>query len=288
MRVLVTGSSGLLGGAVAALLGERHEVVGLDRVAGPATSVVGGVEDRAVVRRAARGVEAVVHIASLHAPHVAEASREQFFAVNVTGTRHLLEAAVEAGVRRFVYTSTTSVYGASLVPDAAAVWVDEDLPPVPRDVYDETKLAAEALCSRFADEAGMPAIVLRTGRFFPEPPMVAAIHRLYRGIDVRDVAAAHALAVENDAITFDVFNVVACSPFHRQDAPGLLADAPAVIRRRCPEVASAFAALGWPLPGSIDRVYDGRKAERGLGFRPIHDIAALLRDQAAGDPVAGR
>jgi nucleoside-diphosphate-sugar epimerase len=278
MRVLVTGSSGMLGGAVAGLLSGRHEVVGLDRVEGPSTSVVGGVEEPAAVARAMVEVDAVVHVASLHAPDVGRVDPGAFRAVNVEGTRALLEAAAAAGARRFVYTSTTSVYGAALVPSDAAVWVDETLAPIPRDIYDETKLAAEELCRRFAEERGLPAIVLRAGRFFPERAAVVAAHRLHRGVDLRDVAAAHVLAVDDITTPFAVVNVAARSPFRREDAAELLQDAPAVIRRRCPWVVDAFAARGWPLPATIDRVYDVSLAESLLGYRPAHDLAAFLRD----------
>jgi UDP-glucose 4-epimerase len=281
VRVLVTGSSGRLGSAVAAALATRHEVVGLDRLPGPATHHLGGVEDRALLARALRGVEAVVHTASFHAPHVGAVARRAFVAVNVEATRRLLELAAAGGVRRLVYTSTTSVYGRALVPTDRAVWVTEALAPRPRDVYDETKLAAEELCRRFAAETGVEAICLRTARFFPEPPELVAAYRLYRGVDVRDAAAAHLLAVENTTIPFGVFNVSARSPFVESDLEALLADAPRVIRRYHPWAEAAFAARGWALPPSIDRVYVIAAAERALGYRPVHDFASLFPESVA-------
>ena len=278
MRVLVTGSSGRLGGEVAAQLEARgHDAVGLDRAPSRWTRLIGNVEDRGLVERAMDGAEAVVHTASLHAPDVGRVPDWAFVAANVDGTSGLLEAAAACGVRRFVYTSTTSIYGHALVPADRADWVTEDLPPKPRDVYDVTKLAAEALCERFAREANLASICLRTARFFPEAPEILAAHRLSRGIDVRDAAAAHVLAVENATVDFSVFNVSARSPFGETDLPELLADAPRAIGRHFPWAEAAFAARGWTLPASIDRVYVIAKAEAVLRYDPVHGFAALMR-----------
>ena len=277
MRVLVTGSSGRLGGAVAELVGARYGVVGLDRVPGRWTSVLGGVEDRGRVERAMRGIDAVIHTASLHAPDVGRFPEQAFVAVNVEATRHLLEIAAARGVQRFVYTSTTSVYGHALVPTTdRAVWVTEALVPPPRDVYDVTKLAAEELCARFVRDAGLPSICLRTARFFPEAPDLVAAYRLSRGVDVRDAAAAHLLALEDRTIRFEICNVSARSPFVEADLPELLVDAPSVIRHYYPWAESAFAARGWRLPASIDRVYVIAKAEETLGFRPVYGFESLF------------
>ena len=94
-----------------------------------------------------------------------------------------------------MYTSTTSLYGDAMLPaDGAAAWVDESLAPQPRDVYDETKLAAEEAC-REAARAGLACTSLRMSRCFPEEPRLVAIYRLYRGVDAEDVAQAHELAL---------------------------------------------------------------------------------------------
>ena len=90
---------------------------------------------------ALRAAEVVVHAAALHAPHVGVADDADFRSINVDSTQALLGDAERAGVGRFVYISSTSVYGHALVPTDRAVWVDEELLPRPRDIYDETKLA---------------------------------------------------------------------------------------------------------------------------------------------------
>jgi nucleoside-diphosphate-sugar epimerase len=113
---LVTGSSGHLGEALVRTLKARgHEVVGIDDRAAAFTQRVGSITDRGFVRSCMRGVTAVLHAATLHKPHVATHSRQDFVDVNVTGTLHLLEEAAAAKVAAFVYTSTTSVFGDALV-----------------------------------------------------------------------------------------------------------------------------------------------------------------------------
>src|SRR5438105_1566185 len=79
MKILVTGSSGHLGEAlVRTLRGMGREVVGLDILAGPFTTMVGSVADRACVERAMAGVGQVFHAATLHKPHVATHARQDF------------------------------------------------------------------------------------------------------------------------------------------------------------------------------------------------------------------
>jgi len=276
MRILLTGSSGQLGSEIARQLSDGHEVIGLDMIPGQWTSRIASVTDRAAVFALMDGVEAVIHTASLHARNINDASKQDFIDTNISGTLNLLEAAVQAGVRRFVYTSTTSVYGAALVPKDRAVWVTEDLTPQPRDIYDITKLAAEALCKHFAEIQGLLVICLRTSRFYPQQPELLALYRLYRGADVRDIAAAHVLAVTNQSIHYDLFNISARSPFQQSDTPDLWHHAPAVLRRRVPNIVQLFAQHGWALPTQIDRVYVIASAEERLSYHPRHNFAEYM------------
>ena len=108
--------------------------------------------------RAVAGVEAVLHAATLHKPHVGTHTRQDFVDTNVTGTLTLLEEAVAAGVGRFVFTSTTSAFGRALTPPpgAPAAWITEDVTPVPRNIYGVTKVAAEDLCELVHRDHGLP------------------------------------------------------------------------------------------------------------------------------------
>src|SRR5579863_9578565 len=185
MRTLVTGSAGHLGEALVRALRPDHEVVGLDILASPFTNGVGSIADRAFVRRHMSGVETVFHAATLHKPHVATHGRQDFVDTNITGTLNLLEEAVAAGVRSFVYTSTTSVFGDALVPPdgAPAVWVTEAVEPIPKNIYGVTKAAAEDLCQLFHRNQGLACVVLRTSRFFPEEDDNQAIREAYAGLN---------------------------------------------------------------------------------------------------------
>lgn len=170
-KVLVTGSSGHLGEALVSTLQARgHAVVGVDLLPGAHTHRVGTIADRAFVREAMAGVDVVLHPATLHKPHVATHSRQEFIDTNLTGTLNLLEEAVAGGVRAFVYTSTTSVFGDALVPPPGepAAWITEDVRPEPKNIYGVTKAAAEDLCQLFQRNQKLPCIVLRTSRFFAE------------------------------------------------------------------------------------------------------------------------
>ncbi|HEV3460927.1 MAG TPA: NAD(P)-dependent oxidoreductase [Candidatus Dormibacteraeota bacterium] len=276
MRILVTGSSGQLGRTICQQLRPAHEVLGLDIKPGPATTRIGDVTDRAVVGDLIEGADAVIHTVSLHAPDLPRYPAAEFRRVNVEGTRQLLEAAARASTRRIVYTSTTSIYGHRLQPVGRAVWVTEELLPEPRDIYDETKLAAEELCRQFADNEGLSAICLRPGRYFPEEPNLLATYRLYRGVDVRDAAAAHVLALGAPHDGFAIFNVSALSPFDPSDLEELYRNAPATIGRYFPGAAAVFRERGWRLPLSIDRVYVIERAQMSLGYQPKYNFAEIL------------
>jgi UDP-glucose 4-epimerase len=94
MGILVTGSAGHLGEAlVRTLQSLGYEVVGFDRVDSPFTNEVGSIADRSHVKRCMKGVDAVIHTAALHKPHIATHTRQDFIDTNITGTLNLLEEA---------------------------------------------------------------------------------------------------------------------------------------------------------------------------------------------------
>lgn len=292
MRVLLTGSSGWLGRHLAPMLvAAGHEVTGLDVAPGEATRIVGSVANRDLVFEvvARHGIQAVIHAGALHKPDIARFPRQAFVDTNVTGTLNLLEAAVEAGHERFVFTSTTSLMVRADVRSGAsehgAWWMDEDFGPVaPRNIYGATKLAAENLCRVISGETGMAVAVLRTGRFFPEDDDTHAVPSgvnlkanefLGRRLTVADAAGAHLAGLEG-IVGCETFVVSAPPPFAREEAQALADDAPAVIARHFPDAADLYARRGWVLPARIERIYDPAKAERLLGWRARSDFAAIL------------
>jgi len=279
--ILVTGSTGHLGEAlVRSLRAAGRAVRGVDRLPSPFTDVVGSIVDRGVVERCMAGVSAVLHTATLHKPHVVTHSRQDFIDTNLSGTLNLLEAAADASVRAFIFTSTTSAFGDALSPpaDAPAAWIDEDVVPVAKNIYGVTKLAAEDLCRLFHQLHRLPMIVLRTSRFFPEEDdMAHAIKQsgentkanefLFRRLSVEDAAEAHVVALgKAPELGFDTFIISSMTPFCPADCRELLADAPGAVARYFPDYRAKYEKLGWTMFDSIDRVYDASKARRVLGF----------------------
>ncbi len=283
MKILMTGSSGKVGRIVAATLVQSHTIVGIDRDHGPHSEHLGDIRTCNWAPLLA-GCDAVVHFAALHAPHSESHSEAEFVATNVEATARLLDAAKAVGVRRFVLASTTSVYGRAMKGKASATWVTEALKPEPEDIYDETKLAAEALCADAYTE-NFRTMALRFSRCFAEPAREMALYRLYRGVDARDVAQAFSLAIAPNSAPIGefrggpgpgAFNISAPSPFRPEDCDALMRDAASVIRLRAPELVEEFSRRGWTLPQSIDRVYVIDKAKEQLGFAPVGDYRAFL------------
>jgi UDP-glucose 4-epimerase len=299
MRILVTGSTGHLGEALVRTLRERgDEVVGLDLLASPYTTLIGSVADRDCVRRAMKGVATVFHAATLHKPHVATHSRQDFVDTNIAGMLHLLEGAVTAGVASFVYTSTTSVFGDAMAPPpgAPAAWMTEDVAPVPKNIYGATKAAAEDLCQLFHRNQGLACLVLRTARFFPEADdnrdlrdayadgNVKANEFLYRRVEIADAVSAHLLAAERaSTLGFRKYIVSATTPFLPEDLPELRTDAPRVVSRRAPGYEAEYRRRGWTMFPSIGRVYVNALARNELGWRPRYDFAQVLAALRAGN-----
>jgi len=269
-----------------------HQAIGLDIKPGPFTQLVGSIVDREFVRNCMRGVDAVIHSATLHKPHVVTHSAQEFVDTNITGTLNLLEEAVSSGVTSFIYTSTTSAFGRALVPPPGepAAWITEDVAPVPKNIYGVTKVAAENLCELFHRKRGMPCLVLRTSRFFPEEDddkraresfddaNLKVNELLYRRGDVEDMVSAHLVAVEKaPVIGFRRYIISATTPFTRDDLRELRVDAPAVVKRYVPEYEGEYARRGWKLSQTIDRVYINELARTELGWQPRHDFRSAIR-----------
>jgi UDP-glucose 4-epimerase len=298
MRILVTGSAGHLGEALMRTLPlSGCEAMGLDIKSSPFTQRVGSITDRGFVAQCVKSVDAVMHTATLHKPHIASHTRQQFIDTNITATLNLLEEAAAAGVKSFVFTSTTSAFGRALSPPAGApaAWITEEVVPQPRNIYGVTKLAAENLCELFQQSTGLPCIILRTSRFFPEgdddavarqayeDPNLKANEFLYRRADIEDVVSAHLLSVEKAPVLgFARFIISATSPFTRDDLAELRANAPAVVKRYVSSYEAEYRRRGWSMAPSIDRVYVNELARIQLGWRPRYDFTSVLRQLVAG------
>jgi len=277
-RILITGSSGQIGGVIAERFALEAGIIGLDLNPGPWTSILGDITDSKLIESIVPNVEIVVHTAGLHAPHVGMRSQEEFRRVNIDGTQILLEASLRAGVKRFIFTSTTSVYGCTSRTKDKAIWVTEELETKPEDIYDITKIKAEFLC-REAGSAGMDVVVLRLSRCFQEPENLIAFYRLYRGIDVRDAAEGHWLAATRPLKGFHILNLSGETPFKISDSKLLWKDPWRVIDERAPGFREAFLQRGWKMPPRIDRVYIIDKAKNILGFKPKYDYRMFIHNK---------
>lgn len=282
------------------LPGTGHEALGIDIKASPFTHEVGTIADRDFVGRVMRGVDAVLHTATLHKPHIATHSRQDFVDTNITGTLNLLEEAVEAGVGSFIFTSTTSVFGRALTPPPGtpAAWITEAVVPLPKNIYGITKVAAENFCELFHRAMGLSCLILRTSRFFPEPDdrketreayedaNVKLNEFLYRRVDTEDVVSAHLLALDKArAIGFGRYIISATTPFTRDDLQELRRDAVAVVQRRVPAYEAVYARRGWRMFPEIERVYVNERARKELGWKPKYDFAHVVELAGVGkDP----
>ncbi|WP_292654751.1 NAD(P)-dependent oxidoreductase [Mesorhizobium sp.] len=300
MRILLTGSSGWLGSALSPRLRVLdHDVTGLDPVPSAETRIVGSVADRDLVMRAVEEnrIEAIIHSGALHKPDIEHRRKEDFVETNVRGTLNLLDAASAFGVQRFIFTSTTSLMISQTIRAGGArmaAWLTEDMSPEPRNIYGVTKLSAEHLCRLYHLQFGLPVIVLRTARFFPEADDMAHVieqsdantkanELLFRRLTVEDAADAHIAALEKaPQLGFDIFIISAPTPFQPDDCAALIADAPSVVARYFPDYPAVYTKKGWTMFSSIDRVYDALRARGPAGFRLQDELCRCARRACGG------
>lgn len=223
MTTLVTGATGFVGSAVLRKLLQRgHQVRALVRPTADrrnledvaAEVATGDLTDRASLDRAMRGCDTVFHVAADYRLWVPDPAR--MFAINVEGTRHIMEAAGAAGARRIVYTSSVATLGTSKDSTPAT----EDTVATAADMigaYKRSKHAAEALVREMVAGHGLPAVIVHpstpigprdvkptpTGRLVVEAAsgrMPAFVDTGLNVVHVDDVADGHVLALEHGRI----------------------------------------------------------------------------------------
>ena len=165
---LVTGGAGFIGSHIAQkLIDEGHEVRvfdnfstgkrrNLEPFSGRCTIIEGDVRDAGAVEKAVCGVDVVFHQAALASVPRSIADPASTNEVNVEGTLNLLIAAKNSGVKRFVYASSSSVYG-----DSAKLPKEEQMAPNPKSPYAVSKLAGEMYCLAFSSVYKLPTTSLR-------------------------------------------------------------------------------------------------------------------------------
>ncbi|KKY35590.1 putative nad dependent epimerase dehydratase family protein [Diaporthe ampelina] len=273
----------------------------------------GSITDRPFIRDllASRPtIQHIIHAATLHKPHVGSHTKEDFISTNITGTLVLLEEAAARHpqqVKSFVFVSTTSTFGAALspAPGEPAAWIDEAVAPVPKNIYGATKAAAEDICRLVHMQRGLPAVVLRTSRFFPEEDdddarraamdgdNLKVCELAYRRVDIADAVAACVCALRKAAageVRWGTYIVSAPTPFARdEETLGLLngddeQGAVGALMERCvPGCGDILAQRGWTHLSRIDRVYDSSKAVRELGWEPEFTFQACIGKLSRGE-----
>lgn len=278
--VLVTGATGFLGHTLCPYLVERgYRLRALARHSSEweflrplgVELTWGDVRDPGAVHKAVEGCQAVAHAAGKFRFW---GQREDFFAVNLEGTRNALEAARQAGVERFIYISTIAVVG---VPRHGVV-IDEKYPPAPHDDYQRSKLAAEQLVLRYHQEHRLPTLVLRPGAFygpgsryafnrlFFEDPLKGLPLRVHGGrrisfpVYIRDVAQGIDLALKRGR-PGEVYNISGRSLSHRQ-----IDD---VVNRLLGYNIHRFSVPGWAMI-ALARVWT--RLSRHTGREPYYPI----------------
>lgn len=304
----VAGAGGFVGRAlVDALVQRGDEVRGLDVRFPPAwppqaAQLTGDICDAGLLHQGCDGATYVVHLAALLPQrHACPAEMRR---VNVDGTRALVEAALQAGVRRLVMVSSAEVYG---LPRAAPC--PEDAPLRPLGEYGRNKVEAERLV-RVAGERGLEVVILRpptiVGPRMPERLLAGMLAVLRRGrvlfvpgggrrfqfVALSDVVAACLLAAVTDGGVGETFNIGSedvpsqLETFRRlRDRVGsrsaVIPVPPALLR----VVGRALLAAGRSpiepehLPIALgDYVFDIRKAREQLGWRPAKGNVEALAD----------
>ncbi len=167
-RILVTGTTGFTGGHLCErLMHEGYSVRALVRDPSRCSArahrgvemAVGDLRDPRSLTQAMEGIDEVYHIAASFRQE--NVSRKEMQAINVEGTRNILDAAVKAGVRRFVHCSTVGVHGDIKNPPA-----NEETPYGPGDHYQESKTEGEKVVLQYMHEDRLPIVVFRPGGIY--------------------------------------------------------------------------------------------------------------------------
>ncbi len=276
MRVLVTGHNGYLGSVMVDVLRSRgHQVVGFDTFffgdCGNCTT-----DDTPAIRKDLRdlvlsdltGVEAVIHLAALCNDPLGDLNPAWTFDINHDASRRFAALAKEAGVRRFLYSSSCSLYG-----DAGEGLVDEEAPMRPLTPYAVSKVRAETDISQLADENFSP-VFMRNATAYGMSARLRAdivlnnlvcwafttgkIHISSDGtpwrplVHVRDIANAFAAALTapREIIHNQAFNVGANGENYQ------IRDLAEIVRETVPECIVEYAAGGGPDPRNYRVSFD--------------------------------
>lgn len=293
MRVLITGGGGNLGRVLAPALAEvGHEPVLMDfrELDAPHETVRGDVREATDVLEAVRGADIVVHAAALHGIHLQKYATDDFWDLNVAGTRNVYEAAREYGVERVLLCSTMGVYGGEVLAGEVGgdpPVITEGLPLMPSDYYGLSKRLCEELAAFYNRRHGIRTIAYRLGMFVPETFVRYGFRLLKGGVDDRDVAQALLLGIEDGMVSFDAMNVMAEVPFSVEEFARFRREPEAVLEERFLGIRGLVEEHGEDL-GALARewgfaYWSSEKAGRVLGYAPRYNFPEFFEALSRGD-----
>ena len=306
-KILVIGGAGFIGSFVVSelLKTKVKKVVIFDNLARGKTSNIedslmdprcelysngGDIRDVDILNDAMRGIDGVIHLAAMWLLHCKDFPRTAFH-VNIEGTFNVLEACVKNNVKRFVYSSSASVYG-----DASEVPMTETHPFNNKNFYGATKIAGEAMCRAYHDRYGLSYVGLRYMNVYgPHQDQTAAYTgvipimlnkidanevptingdgtQAYDFIDVEDVARCNVCSLEAEA-TDEFYNVGTGV----QTSIKALCDAILNLKKSNLEVSFNPYSEDDARRLVQNRIGCPRKAELELGFKYKYDLQSGLQ-----------
>ena len=259
-NTLVTGGAGFIGSHVAeALVARGHRVTVLDDLSGgfadnvpaDATLVQGTITDTALVQRLfdERGFDYVFHLAAYAAEGLSHFIRRFNYTNNLIGSVNLINAAVNGDVRRFVFTSSIAVYGAS--PDLP---MTEDTPARPEDPYGIAKLAVEQDLRAAHEMFGLDAIVFRPHNVYGERQNIGDRYRNVVGIFMNQALQGRPMTIFGDGTQTRAFSYIG-------DLAPIIAESVDL-----PEASNQVFNIGADRPYSVNEL--AQAVARAMGVEP--------------------
>ena len=183
LKILITGSAGQIGSTLVKGLSGKYDLRGLDirPTAGLEDSIVGDVRDFETILRAAKGINAIVHLANVSTGSATDRDRWEDLMGNMTGTYNVLEAARQSGIRRVVYASRAGLLG----PYPQRVTRTVELLPRPESFYSVSKVFGENLGYMYSVRHNIEFVAVRIGNFNLKRPLPEHPHQLGHGDAIR-------------------------------------------------------------------------------------------------------
>ena len=302
-KVLVTGGAGFIGNhLVQDLVQSGYGVSILDNLStgkfdrirplvsnSSASFINGDIRDAETVRRAVLGIDSVVHLAAIKDIQFSIQNPSLTFEVNTLGTKNLIDACVNSGVRRFVFISTSAVYG-----NARYLPIDECHPVNPLSVYADSKVGPEKWCISPELSGKLETVVFRLFNVYGQgqdadgysgviskfidrlnagkPPVIYGDGNQTRDfVNVRDAVKSIMLALETERIRDRIFNIGSGSAVSILELAEILSK---LVGKDCLGVVHESPKSGEVLhsQASIERARDN------LGFDPAIDLSGGLEE----------